>query len=343
MIFSQKVRLLRKKNGFTQEKFAKEIGVSRQSVYKWEDGQAYPEVEKLVKMRRVFSVSIDDLLDDGMSVSDDGTLKTNAEVEFENAHKKKRKPRKDKGIKTGIPPMRKNGEPVVRRKKPVEEPLPAVSEIAAEAPAAPVVEPTPAVTPAPAPAAPAAPARPAQPSFRTRRAAPSFTHRDAASAARAEIAARRMNRGNSILDDEDLLMDDEDLLQDDDNNLVKNNTPVTLPAVEPTPVVTAAPAPAAPAAPAEPVKTEEKKPREKRKVGSLFNSEEEKAASSGEATEASPAPAPVKNEVPEKKTESTPAPAPAPAPAAAPETAPAEEPKPEEKKRGGFFSLFRRK
>lgn len=249
MIFSQKVRLLRKKNGFTQEKFAKEIGVSRQSVYKWEDGQAYPEVEKLVKMRRVFSVSIDDLLDDGMSVSDDGTLKTNAEVEFENAHKKKRKPRKDKGIKTGIPPMRKNGEPVVRRKKPVEEPLPAVSEIAAEAPAAPVVEPTPVVTPAPAPAAPAAPA--------------------------------------------------------------------------------------------EPVKTEEKKPREKRKVGSLFNSEEEKAASSGEATEAAPAPAPVKNEVPEKKTESTPAPAPA--PAAAPETAPAEEPKPEEKKRGGFFSLFRRK
>ena len=85
MIFSQKVRLLRKKNGFTQTTFAKEIGVSRQSVYKWEDGQSYPDIDNLSKMRRVFSCSLDDLLDDGMSVSDDGTLKTNAEVEYETS------------------------------------------------------------------------------------------------------------------------------------------------------------------------------------------------------------------------------------------------------------------
>lgn len=128
MIFSEKLRLLRKKNGFTQETLAKEIGVTRQAIYKWEDGQAYPELDKLLKLRTLFQASIDNMIDDGYSVSEDGTLKTNAEVEYENEHRKKRKPRKDKGIKTGIPPMRKNGEPVVRRKKVEGETEEAVSE-----------------------------------------------------------------------------------------------------------------------------------------------------------------------------------------------------------------------
>ncbi len=135
MIFSEKLRLLRKKNGYTQETLAKEIGVTRQAVYKWEDGQAYPEIDKLIKIRALFQASIDNMLDDGYAVSDDGTLKTNAEVEYENEHKKKRKPRKDKGIKTGIPPMRKNGEPVVRRKKTEDTAVPA-AEVAGDAVAA---------------------------------------------------------------------------------------------------------------------------------------------------------------------------------------------------------------
>ncbi len=223
MIFNEKIRLLRKKNGLTQEKFAREIGVSRQSVYKWEDGQSYPEIDKIIKMKRLFSVSIDDLFDDGMSVSDDGTLKTNAEVEFENANKKKRKPRKDKGIKTGIPPHRKDGTPVRRKKKLADETVlvrkkkpakPAVEETVA---AAPVVE-TPVVTPvvetvaAPVTQAPAAAPAPnyderaarlaqRQPSFRNRAAAPTFADRDAQNKARQEVAAR-MNRAEYLTDEE---------------------------------------------------------------------------------------------------------------------------------------------
>ncbi len=229
MIFNEKIRLLRKKNGLTQEKFAREIGVSRQSVYKWEDGQSYPEIDKIIKMKRLFSVSIDDLFDDGMSVSDDGTLKTNAEVEYENAHKKKRKPRKDKGIKTGIPPHRKDGTPVrrkkkladetvlVRKKKPakpaVEEAAPVVTPVV-ETPVVetPVVE-TPVVTPVtPTPVAPATPtpnfderaARMAQrqPSFRNRAAAPTFADRDAQNKARQEVAAR-MNRADYLSDNDE--------------------------------------------------------------------------------------------------------------------------------------------
>ncbi|MBQ7376937.1 MAG: helix-turn-helix transcriptional regulator [Clostridia bacterium] len=64
MEFSKKMILLRKQNGYTQETFAEEIGVSRQSVYKWEAGQAYPEVEKLIKIGRVLGIKIDDLLND---------------------------------------------------------------------------------------------------------------------------------------------------------------------------------------------------------------------------------------------------------------------------------------
>jgi len=304
MIFSQKVRLLRKKNGFTQTTFAKEIGVSRQSVYKWEDGQSYPDIKNLSEMRRIFSCSLDDLLDDGMSISDDGTLKTNAEVEYENAHKKKRKPRKDKGIKTGIPPMRKNGEPVVRRKKAVEEPVKEEKKVAApQKKAAPAPTPAPAPVETVAPVAPAAPAAPvARPSFRTRAAAPAgLTHRDAAAAARAAIAARRLGGGkNALLDDDLDLNDDIDL----DDDLLSDE-----PAAAPAPQKKTAPA-AAPAAP--------KKPAEKRKVASLFNSE-------AEGTQKAFTPAAEAPKAEKKK--------------AAPVK---EEPKKEEKK-GGFFSIFRRK
>lgn len=64
MEFSKKLVLLRKQKGYTQDTFAKEIGVSRQSVYKWEAGQAYPEVEKLIKLGKVLEIKIDDLLND---------------------------------------------------------------------------------------------------------------------------------------------------------------------------------------------------------------------------------------------------------------------------------------
>ena len=64
MEFSKKVILLRKQKGYTQDTFAKEVGVSRQSVYKWEAGQAYPEVEKLIKVSKILEIKIDDLLND---------------------------------------------------------------------------------------------------------------------------------------------------------------------------------------------------------------------------------------------------------------------------------------
>ena len=68
MTFKEKVVKLRKLKGMTQDEFASAVGVSRQAVYKWESGQSYPEVAKLLEMKVLFNISIDDLLDDNYEV-----------------------------------------------------------------------------------------------------------------------------------------------------------------------------------------------------------------------------------------------------------------------------------
>lgn len=53
---------LRKKAGWTQEEFANQLNVSRQSVSKWEGEQSIPDVDKLIQISEIFGVSIDYLL-----------------------------------------------------------------------------------------------------------------------------------------------------------------------------------------------------------------------------------------------------------------------------------------
>ena len=52
MEFAEKLIALRKGKELTQEQLAEQLNVSRQSVSKWENGQAVPEVEKLVELSR---------------------------------------------------------------------------------------------------------------------------------------------------------------------------------------------------------------------------------------------------------------------------------------------------
>ena len=68
MTFNEKLIKLRKLRGITQDEFASAVGVSRQAVYKWESGQSYPEVSKLIEIKNLFNISIDDLLDDNYEV-----------------------------------------------------------------------------------------------------------------------------------------------------------------------------------------------------------------------------------------------------------------------------------
>lgn len=74
MNFSEKLLTLRKANNLTQEQLAEKLDVSRQSISKWESGQATPELEKIVVMSALFDVTTDYLLKS--SEIDDLSVKT---------------------------------------------------------------------------------------------------------------------------------------------------------------------------------------------------------------------------------------------------------------------------
>ena len=56
------IQKLRINNGLTQEQFAEKLGVSRQSISKWEIGQSLPEIDKVVLMSKLFSVGTNEIL-----------------------------------------------------------------------------------------------------------------------------------------------------------------------------------------------------------------------------------------------------------------------------------------
>lgn len=62
MAFAENLQYLRKAHKMTQEELADALQVSRQSVSKWENGEAYPETEKLIALCNLFDVSLDALV-----------------------------------------------------------------------------------------------------------------------------------------------------------------------------------------------------------------------------------------------------------------------------------------
>ena len=64
MILADKIIENRKKNGWSQEELADRLGVSRQSVSKWEGAQAIPDMKKILQMAELFGVTTDYLLKD---------------------------------------------------------------------------------------------------------------------------------------------------------------------------------------------------------------------------------------------------------------------------------------
>ena len=64
MIFADKLIALRKKAGWSQEELAEQLGVTRQSVSKWEGAQSVPDIDKILQMSRLFGVTTDYLLKD---------------------------------------------------------------------------------------------------------------------------------------------------------------------------------------------------------------------------------------------------------------------------------------
>ena len=94
MILADKIIENRKKNGWSQEELADRLGVSRQSVSKWEGAQAVPDMKKILQMSEIFGVSTDYLLRDDIeevklpeeaAPIDNGLEETVREVSMEEA------------------------------------------------------------------------------------------------------------------------------------------------------------------------------------------------------------------------------------------------------------------
>ena len=95
MEFHKKLVYLRNAHHMTQSQLAEALGVSRQSVYKWETGASYPEAMTLWQMHQLFDISLDILLDPQATIGQ-GEAMTEGEEQVETPAKPKKKPGKKK-------------------------------------------------------------------------------------------------------------------------------------------------------------------------------------------------------------------------------------------------------
>lgn len=56
------LKLLRKQYGYTQEQIAERLGVSRQTIAKWERGECLPDIENVIALADIYEVTIDSLV-----------------------------------------------------------------------------------------------------------------------------------------------------------------------------------------------------------------------------------------------------------------------------------------
>lgn len=109
MKFGENLYNLRKAAKMSQEKLAEKMEVTRQSVSKWENGESYPEMEKIMKLCNIFHCKINDLVHEDMADIDslDEDIKMSV-VKF-----KEEKQRKIKGISKAIYILARIGKIIV--------------------------------------------------------------------------------------------------------------------------------------------------------------------------------------------------------------------------------------
>ena len=77
MKFSDKLAQLRKANNLSQEQLAEKLNISRQSISKWESGDTYPDMAKLIQLCEILNCKLPDIMDDG--TFDDNYIQKEAE------------------------------------------------------------------------------------------------------------------------------------------------------------------------------------------------------------------------------------------------------------------------
>jgi transcriptional regulator with XRE-family HTH domain len=98
MKFGENLKNLRKNQKMTQEELAEKIGVSRQSVSKWENGESYPEMNNIMILCDIFHCKINSLVND--SLIDVDSL--DEEIKMSVVKFKKEKQKKMKGLSKAV-------------------------------------------------------------------------------------------------------------------------------------------------------------------------------------------------------------------------------------------------
>lgn len=106
MKFGDNLRNLRKSKNMSQEDLATKVNVSRQSVSKWETGEAYPEMNNILELCKIFHCSINDLVNDNMIDLDS----LDEEIKMSVVKFKKEKQKKMKGLSKAISIIAKIGK-----------------------------------------------------------------------------------------------------------------------------------------------------------------------------------------------------------------------------------------
>ncbi len=83
MNIDKKIQAIRQRKNLTQEQLAKDLGISRQAVSKWESGRAMPDIENLMYISNLYDVSLDELVKGDDKVED----KIVADVRAKQWHK----------------------------------------------------------------------------------------------------------------------------------------------------------------------------------------------------------------------------------------------------------------
>ena len=91
---ANKLYELRKKSGLSQEELADKLGVSRQSVSKWERAEASPDTDNLILLSKIFGVSLDDIIteedvEEAEKRDDEETLKEGIKIVVNEVKKKR--------------------------------------------------------------------------------------------------------------------------------------------------------------------------------------------------------------------------------------------------------------
>ena len=110
MKFGDNLRNLRKNKKLSQEELAEKVMVSRQSVSKWETGEAYPEMNNILELCKIFHCNIGDLVNDNMTDIDS----LGEDVKMSIVKFKKEKQKKVKGLSKAIFILSKIGEILLR-------------------------------------------------------------------------------------------------------------------------------------------------------------------------------------------------------------------------------------